>query len=140
MPTIGRRNPGPVPQISWPPREEEIDHLNKWARKITESLFGHPAKHASTHMQEVGDGDSLANTGTPSEITFDTEGDPGEPTGGFAAWDHEHPASEELAALEGLSGVSTETIKGNEVAYVYSPEENQLLSEILLELLKLEEP
>lgn len=64
--------------------------LNK---RLWESKKGVPEPHGETHMGLPGQvDDALGAVGVPSSIDIGDLGQVGNPTGGFAAWDHQHDA------------------------------------------------
>ena len=131
-PERGRRSPGPVPHLSFPPEEEEVNTFNRWAKRISEVTFGFPANHAVSHM---GGDDDIAGTGTPTTVAFGVEGDAGNADGGFAPFDHQHALDADLEALSGLADMDIDVWQG---AHVTDVNVRRLLEHVLVTLLEIE--
>lgn len=130
--TVDRRFPPDVPKLVGRVWTGDADKLvQKLLEQLVQAVGGLPTPHAETHM---GGSDDLAGTVDPTDIAFGLEADPGTPSLGFAPIDHVHELDADLAGLEELSDVTTETIDGRQVGYFIDPIGNRLLAAILLEL------
>jgi hypothetical protein len=109
---LSRRSPGSVPKLSFPLTEADVIALNKFNKRMSEVTQGHPQIHGATHE---GGTDDISGSGTPTEIAFGDTGDEGDATQGFAPFDHQHPVSADLTALEGLAGIDTDSVEGASV-------------------------
>jgi hypothetical protein len=151
------RKPGPVPNINaraeeslgaidrLPPELREVmrdvispllsqaqnqDVFNRRSRARYSSL---PSPHGATHL---GGQDNIVSLEDPAALAPGSDGDPGTPSGGVSAGDHVHDMSA-FAFAGTLEDISTEVRNDYTVAYVYAPEEDDLLAEILVELMKM---
>lgn len=125
---LSRRSPGPLVRLSWPLTEADIIGLNKFLKRVSEVTQGHPQVHGGTHE---GGTDDISGSGTPSEIQFGNTGSAGDAHQGFAPFDHEHPFSDDLNSLEGLAGITTDSIEG---ASVVDDNLRRLLELVALEI------
>lgn len=125
---LSRRSPGTVPKLSFPLTEADVIALNKYLKRSAEVSQGHPQRHSVTHLAGA---DDLSGSGTPSEVTFGNTGSAGDGHLGFAPFDHEHPFSDDLNSLEGLAGITTDSIEG---ASVVDDNLRRLLELVALEI------
>lgn len=150
----GTRRPGPTPNINAhvvqaqaalqrapenlrelladiiTPLVSAIQNQDVFNRRQQARYASLPAPHGRTHL---GGQDNIVSDDDPEALTPDSEGDPGDATEGVSARGHVHDMSA-FAFLGDLDGLTTEELNGDQVVMVYSPEENELLQEILIEL------
>lgn len=121
---VGRRSPGQIPKLSFPPLAEEIYALNRFLKRIGEVTLGLPTPHADTHM---GGDDDISGGQLPSTITLGSDGAIGDGDLGFAPINHDHP--NDFGGLADFADLEMDEQNG---APVEDKSVRRLLEEILL--------